>query len=349
VRKRKLVATGVVLVLIATVPVAGCALSGPRYHGPKSDHFDGKQFQSRSGPGLKSTGEILKWMFGHRERGAWREVTDAKPGEPPPRRVDQGALRVTFINHATTLLQLEGVNVLTDPIWSERAAPVSFAGPKRVRPPGLKFEDLPPIDVVLISHNHYDHLDLATLTRLANAFPDARFVVGLGNAPLLAGAGIKNVEEVDWWQDTRVAGLEITSVPMQHVSNRGWFDRNATLWTGYVLASASGPVLFAGDSGFGPHFDEVARRVGPLRLAVLPIGAYKPEWFMGSMHESPAQAVQAALTLKARISVPIHYGTFDLADDGQYEAVQGLREALKTPGAPNFWILDFGEGRDVPP
>lgn len=346
--RKRILAAGLGLMLGAALPVVGCALSGPRYQGPKSDHFDGKQFHDRSDTPLKGLRDVLRWQLGHRERGQWHEVSDARPGEPPPRRVERGVLRVTFVNHATTLLQLDGVNFLCDPIWSERAAPFSFVGPKRVRPPGLKFEDLPPIDVVLVSHNHYDHLDLATLTRLAHAFPDVRFVVGLGNAPLLAGAGLKNVEEVDWWQTSRVAGVDIISVPMQHVSNRGWFDRNATLWTGYVVQSASGPVLFAGDTGFGPHYAEIAKRVGPLRLAVLPIGAYKPEWFMSSMHESPAEAVEAATLLRARVSVPVHYGTFDLADDGQYEAVDQLRAALKRPGAPPFWILDFGEGRDVP-
>jgi len=260
-------------------------------------------------------------------------------------------MRITFVNHATTLLQMDGVNVLTDPIWSDRCSPVEFAGPKRVRPPGLRFEDLPPIDVVLISHSHYDHLDLPTLKRLARAH-HPRFIVGRGVGRILEGAGIGPVTELDWWRGEELrAGFRITSVPTQHFANRGIADRDTTLWTGYTVAGASGTAFFAGDTGFGPQFAEIRKRAGPIRLAILPIGAYKPEWFMGPIHMSPRQALDAHNILGAGTSVAIHFGTFRLAEDGQTEAPDELRKAVAEAGdpLPRFWVLDFGEGREVPP
>ena len=337
-------------ILLGALGAAGCcAFSGPRYQGPKSDHFDGEVFFVE-GLELQGPGGLFKWLSA-RQHGPWSGYRDLPPGPPPPARVGLGELRVTFVNHATTLVQVDGLNVLTDPIWSERASPVSWAGPRRVRPPGLRFEDLPRIDVVLVSHAHYDHLDLPTLSRLARAFPRAHFYVGLGAGALLREQHIRNVRELDWWEELKLGAVTLAAVPARHFSNRGLCDRDRTLFAGYVLRGPAGAVFFAGDTGYGPHFRAIAQRYGPLRLAILPIGAYKPEWFMGEIHMSPAQAVLAHEDLRARTSVAVHFGTFDLADDGEDEPPQALRLALAArPGPPaRFWVLGFGEGRDVPP
>ncbi len=257
-------------------------------------------------------------------------------------------MRVTFVNHATVLIQQDGVNVLTDPIWSERASPFPFAGPRRVRPPGIRLEDLPPIDAVVISHNHYDHMDVATLKRLRERFTRMRIFAGLGNRAFLESKGLDRVEELDWWQSATVGGVEIIGVPTRHFSNRGLCDRNTTLWLGYVVRGPAGMAYFAGDTGFGGHFAAVRERLGPVRLALLPIGAYKPEWFMAPVHVSPAEAVEAHLALGAKTSVGMHFGTFILADDGETEPVEALERAKKERGVDAFWVLGFGEGRNVP-
>jgi L-ascorbate metabolism protein UlaG (beta-lactamase superfamily) len=314
-----------------------CAFSAPTWHGPPSDHFDGERFY----PPLRverGPGDLLRWQMEPRPP-AWRQV-QAEPGPPPPRRVPIGALRVTFVNHATVLLQMDGMNILTDPIWSERCSPLASIGPRRVRPPGIRFEDLPPIDVVLLSHDHYDHMDVPTLRRIERAFPRAHIYAGLGNADFLRSQHLYHVYDLDWWQEVRYGRARITGVPAQHFSGRGLCDRNGTLFLGYVVRGPSGAVYFAGDTGYAPHFAEIGRRAGPLRLAVLPVGAWKPEWFMAPMHMSPEKALLAQKDLGAPVAVGIHFGTFQLADEPQDDALRVRSD--------RFWVLDFGEGRDVP-
>ncbi len=285
------------------------------------------------------------------KRGRWATWSKNKSFAPPPPRVGLGGLRVTFVNHATTLVQMDGLNILTDPIWSQRCSPVSFAGPHRVRAPGVSMDDLPPIDVVLISHNHYDHFDMDTLRALKSRNPGLRIITGLGNDRQLVLEGIEGGEAIDWKQ--RVVLNEAVTVvgwPAQHFSGRGLGDRDATLWMSYVLLGSKGPVYFAGDTGFGPHFEAAGRTHGPFRLAILPIGAYLPRWFMESVHIDPEQAVQAALLLKANVSLGVHFGTFKLAAEGQHTPVYDLRAAVnKRSPRPNFWVLQFGQGRSVPP
>jgi L-ascorbate metabolism protein UlaG (beta-lactamase superfamily) len=262
----------------------------------------------------------------------------------------RGEMRVTFVNHSTVLVQMDGINVLTDPIWSKRCSPVSFAGPRRAVPPGLLFEQLPPIDVVLISHNHYDHMDLPTLRRLADE-RRPRIFVPLGNKGTLYRRGVNGAEELDWWQSARVRdGVHVHAVPAQHFSGRGLFDRDRALWAGFVVTGPAGAMYFAGDTGFAPHFGQIRERFGPPRLALLPIGAFRPEWFMSRVHMSPDDALRAHEILGTETSLGIHFGTFRLTDDGQDEPAERIAALLRTgeQPPPRFWVLGVGESRDVP-
>lgn len=340
---RRAVKTAVVsaAVAAAAVIVERTMIAAPRYIGPVSDHFDGEHFHNRELTEHRE-GSVLKWMM-ERQRGFWPQWVDATPGPPPPRRAAAGQLRVTFINHATLLIQMDGLNILTDPIWSDRTSPVSWAGPKRHRPPGIRFDDLPPIDVVLVSHNHYDHLDLPTLQRLQQR-DRPRIVTPLGNGALMRRYGIEGAIELDWWQRDG----NVTLVPARHFCARAISDRDRNLWGGFVISSsAGGNVYFAGDTGWGAHFAEIGRRFAPIRAALLPIGAYLPRWFMQPVHIDPAQAVDAHLALGARTSIPMHYGTFALGDDGIDDPLRDLQSALAAKGA-SFTILENGEGRDLP-
>ncbi len=245
---------------------------------------------------------------------------------------------------------MDGINILTDPIWSERASPVSWAGPRRYRPPGIGIHDLPPIDLILLSHDHYDHLDLPTLSFLAREHRPTIYT-GLRNGRLLLREGIRNVVELDWWQEAQArSDMSITAVPAQHFSGRSLFNRDKTLWCGFVIRANESSVYFAGDTGRGRHIEEIGRRFPDLDLAILPIGAFRPQWFMAEVHMSPQDAVDAHLRLGARVSVASHFGTFDLADDGEEEAVEDLQEILQRMRSreTEFWVLGFGEGREVP-
>lgn len=317
-----------------------------RWIGPASDHFDGTRFHNERSIEHATLGGLLRWLL-NRDKGLFRPI-QADPGPPPPKRV-KGGLRVTFVNHSTFLLQVDGLNVLTDPVWGPRASPIAWAGPKRYRPPGLRFEDLPPIDLVLLSHNHYDHLCAETLRRLAA--DHAPWVVsGLGNAALLNALGVERATELDWWQDVNVRdGARLTFAPSAHFSGRGLGDRDRTLWGAFMLETPSARIYFGGDTGMGPHFVQARQRLGAPDVALLPIGAYRPRWFMRRVHVNPAEAVEAARLLEARISIAMHFGTFQLADDGMEEPVEDLRAALDALGdaAPEFWVLREGEGREV--
>ncbi|WP_426735517.1 MBL fold metallo-hydrolase [Myxococcus faecalis] len=335
--------------LLACAPlVGGCLFAGPSHRGPPMAHFDGEKFQNLGDAPTLSASELIGAAL-KEPRGAWREYEDLPPGRPPPERVGPGKLKVTLINHATVLIQADGVNVLTDPIYSERPSPVPWVGPKRVHPPGIRFEDLPPIDVVVVSHNHYDHMDLPTLRRLEAAH-HPRFIVGLGNKALLDDEGFRHVEELDWWQATRVTPeVSVTAVPAQHRSNRGLTDQAETLWAGYVVSTTGGPAFFAGDTGFGPHFAMMAARFGPMRLSVLPIGAYRPR-VLHTVHMGPREALDAHKVLGSSTSVAMHHNTFPMAFDGQDEAkFLLLRLLAREEVRPRFWALGFGEGRFVEP
>lgn len=334
------ISTGLVVTVLALV---SCSASAPRHEGPSTAPKDGQRFAT--GDGLdKGLLDFLRWQF-TREGGEPWTPRPARPSTPPG-GVGGGELAITLINHASTLIQMADQNVLTDPVWSERVGPVSWAGARRYTPPGVEFGQLPRIDAVLISHNHFDHMDLPTLERLATAH-DPVFVVPLGNCHYLAETGTRRCAELDWWDSLAVGpGLSVTAVPARHWSRRGAFDRNRALWAGYVL---DGPkrVYFAGDTGFGPHFSEIARRTGPPDVALMPIGAYLPGWFMSAQHINPAEAVSAHEAMGAGESVGIHFGTFRLADDGQDQPVADLAAALEATGTDpsRFWVPGNGDRR----
>jgi L-ascorbate metabolism protein UlaG (beta-lactamase superfamily) len=329
----------------------GCSgFSAPGYKGPKSDHFNGTRFHNQvRSAGDKGFWDLVRWMS-TRKQGKWKDFTPAAFGPAPPPRVGAGKLRVTLVNHSTVLIQTTGLNILTDPIWSKRASPVGWAGPKRRRPPGIRFADLPKIDLVLISHNHYDHLDVPTLKRLSKRDGPQVFA-GLGNRKLLRKHKIRRARDLDWWDQVEVGDrTRITFVPAQHFSGRGLCDRNKTLWGGFVIEAGGTKIYFAGDSGFGPHFKQIADRFDYFDLALLPIGAFRPRWFMSAMHISPEEAVSVHFLINARHSVGIHYGTFPLADDAQREPIERLERMLKQVDMKGsaFWVLPFGKGRWVP-
>ncbi len=317
--------------------------AGPGWQGPVSDHFDGKEFFNPGGPGGKSFWEVMRWRFGG-GRAEWPESAGGLVKPALPAALREGECAATFIGHATALLQFHDLNVLTDPQWSERCSPVTFAGPRRIRPPGLAWEDLPPVQLVLLSHNHYDHLDLPTLRRLDERFQPT-IITGLGNRAFLARHGLKRVVELDWWQAHETNGARIHFTPANHWSHRGGFGLNTTLWGGFVLQAGKRSICFAGDTGYGPHFAQVRERIGAPDLALLPIGAYEPEWFMRPVHMNPEDAVRAHRDLGARQSMGIHFGTWQLTNEAEDAPPAALaRERAKAGLAETaFHAPAFGE------
>lgn len=314
-----------------------------------TDHFDGERFFNPTPSDGKTLGQVLRWRMTSK-RTPWPRWIEAERRFAPPPEPGPGEAGVTFINHSTFLIRVAGLNVLTDPIWSERASPLSWAGPRRVRAPGLFFDALPAVHLVLVSHNHYDHMDLPTLRRLDHAHRPL-FLTGLGNRRYLRDRGLRNVEELDWWQTHPFPSLGVTLTPARHFARRGLFDTNRTLWGGFHLEGAGLRILFAGDSGYGDHFRAIRQRLGPPDLALLPIGAYEPRWFMREAHVNPAEAVQAHQDLESRQSVAMHFGTFQLTDEGIDEPVQALQQSLAERGldAERFRVLGFGETMRVGP
>ncbi len=257
-----------------------------------------------------------------------------------PATLSDGQLALTFVNHSTFLIQTSSQSVLTDPVWADRASPVQWAGPARAHAPGIPFDQLPRIDVVLVSHNHYDHMDLSTLRRLQTRC-EPRIVTTLGNKGYLEARGVRGVTELGWW-DTYDG---ITATPAQHFSARTPFDRNQTLWAGFVCTFGARRLFFAGDSGYYSHFRAIGARLGPLDVSLMPIGAYEPRWFMSAAHMNPDDAVRAHLDLGSPLSVAMHFGCFQLTDEAIDEPVHDLRQALDTHGvrASAFRVLHPGE------
>jgi L-ascorbate metabolism protein UlaG (beta-lactamase superfamily) len=321
---------------------SGYYLSGPVYKGPVSDHFDGKQFSNPTGIKAQGFGGVLQWML-KRKPGPWKENKEIPFGAKPVFTSDE--LRITYVNHSTFLIQVAGINILTDPVWSERTSPFQFAGPRRMRPPGIKFEDLPKIDVVLLSHNHYDHLDLPVMQQIFRLHKP-KVITPLGVKSFLEQNNILGYGDLDWWDEISLSdSLKVQAVPAQHFSGRGTFDREATLWCGYVIKRKEGNIYFAGDTGYNEKtFIEIGERCSPISVALVPIGAYKPQWFMSPIHCSPEEAVKIHIEVKAKVSIADHYGTFPLADDGEDDPKVELQKALDKNNVPKDQFLLLKEG-----
>ena len=318
---------------------------GPGHHGPSSDHFDGRFFFNPDAPAGRSFRDFLRWRR-TADRKPWptRVFNRARPALPES--LARGQVALTFINHITFLIQFRELNVLTDPVFSERASPFRRFGPKRVREPGLAFADLPPIHLVLVTHNHYDHLDIQTLLRLDEAHAP-HFITSLGNRAFLKQFGLRTVDELDWWQSVDVAGHRIIMTPAQHWSTRGPGSRNRTLWGGFILRASDHQVYFAGDTGYWKHFKDIRHRFGEVDLALLPIGAYEPRWFMRDQHMNPDDAVRAHIDLGAKVSVATHFGCFQLTDEGIDDPGTELAAARQRHAVPPeaFHLLETGETR----
>lgn len=252
---------------------------------------------------------------------------------------------ITWVGHSTFLVQMGHVTFLTDPTWSRTASPIAV-GPRRYVKPGLRFEDLPRIDFAVVSHNHYDHMDLETLAMLAKK--GTPIFVPRENAVTLREAGIHDVEELDWWEERQVKGVVVHCVPAQHWSRRGLFDENRALWSGWVVVAPDRKFYFAGDTGLFPGFAEIGARFGGIDLAAVPIGAYEPTEMMRPAHMNPEEAIEAAIALGAQKSVAMHWGTFDLTDEPVDEPPKRFRAASDRAGRGESrdWILSIGETRE---
>jgi L-ascorbate metabolism protein UlaG (beta-lactamase superfamily) len=323
------------------------------YQGPPSDHFDGQRFFH---PGLPTTdkplSDLLRWKL-HGKPVPWPKSVPARAGVRPPLHVD--GLQITHIGHASLLIQVDGTNLLLDPVWSHRVSPFSRIGPCRHNPPAVALEDLPPIHAVLLSHNHYDHMDLATCKQLAQVH-HPYFLTPLGNDTILrAAAPQANAHAGDWWTTFDLPqGLRATIVPAYHWSSRGLGDRRMALWGGFILETRVGVLYCAGDTAYrdGKIFQEIRQRFGPPAVAILPIGAYDPRWFMSSQHTNPEEAIQIARHTGAQQVLGVHWNTFALTDEPYNEPGQRLQQAAQAAGFDPTKVMALHPGdifAPVPP
>jgi N-acyl-phosphatidylethanolamine-hydrolysing phospholipase D len=340
-----------VLVAGVWLGAAGCAGVGTEPVPGKPMHHVAGGFRNPS-PDFKRPDGWTRFKF-FVNRG-WSSLTAARSYEAPRmandgaalRDLDPGAATVTWVGHSTLLVQVAGANLLTDPHWGDRASPFSFAGPRRLNRPGLDFDRLPPIHLVLISHDHYDHLDLGTVKRLA-ATHDPLFLVPLGLKQWFADNGMTRVEELDWWEGTERRGLRLVCVPAQHFSQRTPWDGNRRLWASWAVIAPQRRFYFGGDTGYFGGFREAGERLGPFDLAAIAIGAYLPSAIMRFTHTTPEQSVQAFQDLGGRTLLGIHWGTFDLADEPLDEPPQRMMAEAQRRGVPaeRAWIFKIGETR----
>jgi L-ascorbate metabolism protein UlaG (beta-lactamase superfamily) len=332
----------------AVASVFGLRSASARYYdGPVSDHFDGTRFFDLHGPTPRTLGEQLRWW---REGGRvqWPDWAPSPYSDKPPARVTSDAWRISFVGHASFLIQSAGLNILIDPVWSQRCSPVSFAGPKRVNDPGIPFDALPRIDAVLVSHCHYDHLDVETISRL-HAAHRPRVIVPLGNDAIIRDYHSNvRTEAFDWHQRVALGpNFAVTLIPTRHWSARGLTDRNKALWASFVFDTPAGRIYHVADSGYGDgqHFRAARDRYGPFRLTILPIGAYEPRWFMSDMHMNPEEAVRAFQVCGAEFALGHHYGTFQLTNEAIDAPIEALIKARVEAGIEpeRFRLLKPGQ------
>jgi L-ascorbate metabolism protein UlaG (beta-lactamase superfamily) len=299
------------------------------YSGPITDHFDGKRFFTAGLPSTdKSLFDLLRWqLFGKHSK--WPQVVPARSGIKPEARVD--GLTITHVGHASLLIQTGGINILVDPVWADRASPLKAMGPRRRNPPAIAFADLPQIHAVLVSHNHYDHMDTATIGDLWQAHRPT-IVSSLGNdAVIHRDASDAAIKTGDWWQNFQLSDrVRVTIVPAYHWSARKLGDRRLALWSGFMIETPSGLIYCAGDTAYqdGKIFAEIRKRCGAPLVAILPIGAYEPRWFMSTQHTDPAEAVQIATDVGAQYLLGVHWGTFALTDEPWDEPPKLLAQAI---------------------
>jgi L-ascorbate metabolism protein UlaG (beta-lactamase superfamily) len=325
----------------------------PYYTGPVSDHFDGTHFFNPEGEAPLGFRELMRWQFGG-GRTPWpKQAPSPFPPAMPNDRVDGDGLRATMIGHASLLIQVAGLNILTDPVWSPRVSPFSFAGPKRVVEPGIRFDDLPPIDIVLVTHNHYDHLDLVTLKRLHKTH-GPHIVTPLGNDTIIRRAiPVGKISAVDWGDRLSLRdGVTVDCEPCHHWSARGTRDRRMALWAAFVIETPHGRIYHIGDTGFhdGINYRAAAGKHGGFRLGILPIGAYEPRWFMKGQHQNPEEAVAGMGLAGIQYAVGHHWGTFQLTNEAIEDPLKALDVALAQAGVEveKFRPLRPGEAMDVP-
>ncbi|MDP5110349.1 MAG: MBL fold metallo-hydrolase [Rickettsiaceae bacterium] len=335
-------------ILFVVITISSCT---NYYEGKVSDHFDGSRFFDPEINNNKSFGSFLKWQL-TKKSVPWPDRIELLEYDAPPARVLGDDLRISNVGHVTFLIQTQGLNILTDPIWSERASPVSFAGPKRVIDPGIKFADLPPIDIVWISHNHYDHLDIPTIKKLwKNHKP--RIITPLGNDKIIRSHDKQIVVETyDWGDEVEISdSVKLHLSPMQHWSARGLFDRNKALWAALTIETKGGNIYFIGDSGYGEgrYFKRDKEKFGKFRVALLPMGAYEPRWFMKYAHMNPDDMLKAHRDLGEPFTIPSHYDVFKLTDEGRGDAKIALIKAMQSQGIGNkVMLLESGQAFEVP-
>ncbi|MGO9428065.1 MBL fold metallo-hydrolase [Rhodoblastus sp.] len=319
----------------------------PYYRGPRSDHFDGLRFFNTPVERENGLADVLRWRFEERYRAPWPARIDRPPPDRPPERVAGASLRLSYIGHASFLLQCFGLNILVDPVWSERASPVAFAGPKRLSPAGVAFEDLPPIDAVLVTHNHYDHMDLSFLSRIARECAP-KIIVPLGNDAILRAAdGSLRPEARDWGETVALSSeVAVRLDPAYHWSARGMFDRRMALWASFAIGTPAGTIYFIGDTAYrdGAIFREAAMKSPDIALALLPIGAYDPSWFMRRHHVCPEEAVRIFQDLGARSAFAHHWGVFRLTDEKREEPPKRLALALERAAIPHELFVALPPG-----
>ncbi len=350
-RRRFLIRSATLATGAALAATGAFALPAARnryYSGPPSANFDGTRFFNPGGSPPRGFADLMKWQWGG-GRATWPETVAVVQTKPAP-RVDD--MTITMVGHATMLIQTAGFNILTDPVWSLRASPFQWAGPKRVAAPGIAFDDLPPIDAVLLTHNHYDHLDVETLRRL-HAAHDPLVITPLGNDSIVKDAAPQmRVQTGNWGDSLPLAHLSVHFEPCHHWSARGTRDRSMALWSAFVIGGPAGRIHHIGDTGFdqGRPYRHLPEKHGPIRAAILPVGAYEPRWFMRDQHQNPAEAVEGFLLSGAKHAIGHHWGTFQLTNEARDTPPRDLATALHAKGIPptRFRALAPGEAWEIP-